>query len=38
LDVSIKEIKKEKTDLNKAFKKVIEVSKLLDILGDKLNN
>lgn len=32
LNTTIKEIKKEKKDLNKAYKKVIEVNKLLDVL------
>ena len=36
LDASILTIKKEKTDLNKTYKKVLEVNKLLDILQDTL--
>jgi predicted nuclease with TOPRIM domain len=36
LNTTISEIQKNKSDLNKAYKKVLEVNKLLDILQEKL--
>lgn len=36
LDTTILSIKKDKTDLNKTYKKALEVNKLLDILQDTL--